>query len=322
MAVFTELSLEDASRVTRAHGLGACSGLVPIAAGSVNTNYFVDGAFGRRFFRIYEEQDASGVAYEWALLDHLVSAGVAVPHRVRGPGPGEERVAGKPTAIFERVGGEEVCQKLVTPGRAAAVGAELGRTHRALSSFGWRREGRFRRQDLRDRLDRAATHGRPELVEPIGRLREVLDELDANEPEDLARGVVHGDLFRDNVRFEGERIVALLDWESASDGVLAYDLMVTVLAWCFGDRFDWELARAMVQAYDRERPLGEVEWSSLRHLGMAAAARFATTRITDFHLRSGGVGERVHKDYRRFLARLEAVAAQDGGTLARMLGAR
>lgn len=321
MAVFTELSLEDASRVTKAHGLGPCTGLVPIPAGSVNTNYFVDGAFGRRFFRIYEEQDASGVAYEWALLDHLVTADVAVAHRVHGPGPGEERVAGKPTAIFELVGGEEVCQKLVTRGRAAAVGAELGRTHRALATFGWRREGRFRRQDLRDRLDRAASHGRPELVQPIRRLRDVLDELDANEPKGLAHGVVHGDLFRDNVRFEGERIVALLDWESASDGVLAYDLMVTVLAWCFGDRFDWELARSMVQAYDGERPLTEVEWSALRHLGMAAAARFATTRITDFHLRSGGVGERVHKDYRRFLARLEAVAALDSRELARTLGA-
>ncbi len=321
MAVFTPLSLEEASRVTRAHGLGPTTSIVPIPAGSVNSNFFVEGAFGRRFLRIYEEQGEDGVAYEWALLEHLERADLPVPSRVRGTEPGQERVAGKPTALFELVGGEDVCQRLVTPAKARAVGALLGATHRATESFPIRREGRFRRADLRRRLDEAAAHGRPELVAPIATLRDVCDEVDRIEPPGLPRGVIHGDLFRDNVRFEGDRIVAAIDWESASDGVLVYDLMVTMLAWSYGDAFEWPIARAMVSAYDEARPLRPEEWDALRPVAMGACARFATTRITDFHLKQG-VGERTHKDFQRFLARLDAVRRMDAAELAEALGRR
>lgn len=319
MAVFTPLSLDDASRITRAHGLGPTTSIVPIPAGSVNSNFFVEGAFGKRFMRIYEEQREDGVAYEWALLQHLEEAGLPVPRRIRGTEPGQERVAGKPTALFELVGGSEICQRLVSPSRAAAVGELLGRAHLATTNFPLRREGRFRRADLRARLDWAEAHGRPELEEPIALLREVCDEVDRIEPPDLPRGVIHGDLFRDNVRFEGERIVAAIDWESASDGVLVYDLMVTMLAWSYGDTFEWPFARALVSAYDAARPLTRAEWDALRSVAMGACARFATTRITDFHLKEG-VGERMHKDFRRFLERLEAVRQMSAADLATALG--
>jgi homoserine kinase type II len=319
MAVFTPLSSDAASRITEAHGLGPTTTITPIPAGSVNSNFFVSGAFGRRFLRIYEEQDVDGVAYEWALLDHLAAAGLPVPRRVAGTGPGQERIEGKPTALFELVGGDELCQRLVTPARAAAIGEFLARVHLAQRSFPIRREGRFRRADLRRRLDDAEAHGRPELEAPIARLRAACDELDRDEPRDLPRGVIHGDLFRDNARYEGDRVVAVIDWESASDGVFAYDLMVTTLAFTYDDRFEWPLARALVGAYDAGRPLSDEEWRGLRLVAMGAAARFAVTRITDFHLREG-VGERVHKDYRRFLARLDALAAMSADELAARLG--
>ena len=319
MAVFTELTLSDASSVTEAHGLGPTTSLEPIAAGSVNTNYFAVGDFGKRFLRVYEEQDASGVAYEWALLEHLETAGIPVPRRVRGPGPGVVLVAGKPTALFELVHGRELKQREVTERAASEVGRALGRTHRAVADYGWRREGRFRRSDLRTRLDYAESQSRPELFEPIATLRRVLDELDRDEPVGLPTGVTHGDLFRDNVRFEGDSIAALIDWESAADSVLLYDLAVTMLAWCYGDAFEWDLARAMVRAYDAERPLTDAEWLAFRFHARAASARFATTRITDFHLRSGGVGERTHRDFRRFLARLDAVSSLDAAAFAERL---
>lgn len=310
MAVYTQLTSADASTLARAHGLPEPLATIPIAAGSVNTNYFLVLPQGRVFARVYEEQDASGVAYEWALLDHLVAAGVPVPRRIEGPGPGELRVGGKPTALFEEVFGRELKQREITPAVAEEVGRSLGAVHRSVADFGWRREGRFRRADLRGRLDRAASHGRPELEATIARLRALLDELDATEPTELPRGVTHGDLFRDNVRFEGDRVVALLDWESAADGVFLYDLAVTLLAFCCGEALDDRLMRAMVYGYGQERALLDSEWRALRYQLRAAAARFTTTRITDFYLREEGVGERVMRDYRRFLARLETVTAR------------
>ena len=125
MATFTYLDLADATRIARTHGLGACRGVVPIAAGTVNSNYFLDTEQGRGFVRLYEQQEIEGVEYEWQLLSHLGARGVLVAERVEGPGPGELRVAGRPVAVFRCVEGEDLCQARVDTQRTGAVGAAL-----------------------------------------------------------------------------------------------------------------------------------------------------------------------------------------------------
>jgi homoserine kinase type II len=119
-------------------------------------------------------------------------------------------------------------------------------------------------------------------------------------------GVVHGDLFKDNVLWNGTRVVALLDFESASHGLFAFDIMVTLLAWCYGDAFDQTLVSAMLGAYVARRPLGRAERAALLVEGALACLRFATTRITDFSMRAAP-GQAPLRDYRRFLARLSAL---------------
>jgi len=310
LAVYTSLELEDASSITRAHGLGETRAIVPIAAGSVNSNYFLDGDFGRVFLRIYEEQEREGVEYEWALLQHLAERGIPLPRILPGPEPGTLAVEGKPVALFELAGGEEYCQKRITPPRAAAVGEALARVHLAGRDFPLRKESRFGRPELRQRLRLAESAGRPELRETLSELHRLLDAIEAAPAPDLPQGVIHGDLFRDNVKYEGDAIRALLDWESASDGTLLYDLIVTMHAFTFGDDFDFELIRALFDAYDRTRPLEAREWSAIRDVAVEAAIRFTITRITDFYLRSGEGGEgRVMKDYRRFIARRKSIEA-------------
>ncbi|MCA9605547.1 MAG: homoserine kinase [Myxococcales bacterium] len=306
MAIYTELPLGDAERLARAHGLGAALRVVGVPAGSVNSNFLVDTEARRVFVRIYEEQDVDGVALEWALLDHLRAGGLPVPTRVAGPDPGEIRVAGKPTAVFEVVGGEEVCQRMVDPARARAVGALLARSHAIGASFPHRRAGRFTRADVRRRLEGVATLDRPELREAVAVLFGTLDRLDAEWPSGLPSGVVHGDLFRDNVRWEGDRVTCVLDWESAADDAYVYDLAVTTLAWCYGDGLDQALVTAMRAGHEAERALSPLEVTALPLALQAAATRFTVTRITDYHLRAEGA--QVTKDWRRFYGRLLAVS--------------
>ena len=296
--------------------------MTPIAAGSVNTNYFLDSAAGRFFFRVYEEQDDDGVAYEWALLDHLRDAGVPVPARIPGPGPGELRVAGKPTALFGLAPGRDICFGMFDPERAERVGRMLARVHNAGESFPHARESRFNRDTVRSKLSEAEAHGRPELVAPIARLRALSERVEETYPTALKRCVIHGDMFRDNVFWEGDQVSAIIDWESASTGECVFDLAVVFLAWCFGDRFVWENARALGSGYQSLRPLSEAEREGFRCVALAAAIRFATTRILDFHLRSDGVGERVMKDYRRFLARIDEIEALSAEQLSERLFGR
>ena len=306
MAVLTALPSADASRVAAAHGLPSVTAVVPIAAGSVNSNFFLDLDDGRRvFMRIYEEQETDGVAFEWAILRHLAGK-VPLPARIEGPAPGAVRVAGKPVALFELAEGEMSCQGAVTASRARAVGDLLARVHLAGADLGWRRTSRFNRRTLAVRMGRIPR--RTELIPVCNRLEAGFAELDV--PPALPRGLTHGDLFRDNVLWKGEELSAAIDWESAAWDVLAYDLAVGLMAWCVGDDLDWGLAQAMVGGYEAVRPLSALEATSLRDLCRAAALRFTVTRITDFHLRAeDAVG--VHKDFRRMLMRLDRVEALD-----------
>lgn len=321
MATFTHLDIADATRIARAHDLGACRAVLPIAAGTVNSNYFLDTDQGRVFVRLYEQQESEGVAYEWLLLSHLEARGVPLPSRVEGPPAGQLRVAGRPVAVFRRIEGEDLCQARVDVGRARAVGAVLAQASRAGQDFTPVREGRFRLADMQALLEAAQDAGRAELVAPLARLRALAAELGpvlAGALGALPRGVIHGDLFRDNVLWRDASIVAVLDWESASDGVLVYDLAVTLLAWCCSDRLDWQLARAMVDGYRSVRQLSPAEWTGLWWTMRLACLRFATTRISDVFLKGGYPPG--YKDYRRFLQRLDAVEALTPEELAVTLG--
>ena len=168
--------------------------------------------------------------------------------------------------------------------------------------------GRFRFEDLEQRLELIAASANFAPLVPS--LRSSLEEANQARNLDLARGLIHGDLFRDNVLWDAHGgIAALLDFESTCAGPFAYDLMVTVLSWCFGDDFDPEQASAMREGYEAVRPLGEAEKRGLCSEGSFAALRFTITRITDYSMRSGAQGPRVIKDWRRFMKRFEKLQA-------------
>lgn len=313
MAVFTELSEHDAAQVAEAHGLGKVVEQISVAAGSVNSNYFLrcrrEGDERWFFVRLYEEQQADGVAYEWALLDHL-SGHVPLAERVLGPAPGELRVRGRPVAVFERAPGDMICQRGVSAAHMQQLGEALARAHMAGQRFGWRRASRFDGAALETRWRELPEEG--ELAFVRARVRPILDlEDDAS----LPRGPIHGDLFRDNVLWKPEavEISALLDWESAADGILVRDLAVVILSWCFGDAIDLTLAGALLRSYDALRPLEASEWAALHVQLRRAVARFLVTRVLDYELRrahleaTGG----VCKDFRRMVARIDAIDAID-----------
>jgi homoserine kinase type II len=330
MAVFTPLTLNDAQHVLRAYGLSEAREVIGIAEGSVNSNFFVRTDEQTYFVRLYEEQSTQGVTYEWALMDHLGRRGLAVPRRIVGTSADMHhrvlQVAGKPVGVFECAEGESVCQSMVTEQRAAEVGRFLGAAHMAGLEFAASPQtGRFTPVHMHRRIEsireQMSSRTRDEvLAQDVRTLEQALVAVqDAMDDDRLPRGVIHADLFRDNVRWQGDSISAVIDWESSSQGPLAYDLMVTLLAWCYGDDFEWGCAQAMAQAYHQKRALTPHEQRCLRSVASYAAIRFGITRITDFHLRQS-VGERTHKSYKRFMSRLAALQAMSDAQFAQRLG--
>jgi homoserine kinase type II len=320
LGVFTSLDDADGARIARAYGLGELKALRGIPAGSVNSNYALECDAGRFFLRVYEEQDAEGAAAEARMLAHLEARGVRTPAPLatRGEETEEVRVAGKPVAVFPWREGTMRCQAGVTPEDGWKVGAELARVHAAGEGFPIG-AGRFRVEDLRTRIAAIAQATDPELAAQAPVLATKLDTWGGRRGG-APQGLVHGDLFRDNVLWSADgTIAALLDFESASLGPFAFDLMVTVLSWSFGDALDERIARGIVTGYRSVRELDARDREALLPEGCFAATRFTITRITDYAMKQG-IGARVLKDWRRFAMRLRTLEELGDGGLRRVLG--
>jgi homoserine kinase type II len=317
MALLTTLDLSAAALLGRAYGIDVI-GVDALSLGSVNSNFRLRAQSGAVYFgRIYEEQDERGAQNEARLLRGLAQAGV--PTAVPATPAGGERAlthAGKPFALYPWLEGESLCHERLTPAHCRQLGVALAKVHTASPMLGPLPDGRFGAPQLVERL-RAIQSRTSTFDADIAHLEQRLGHYVAARSNELPMGLVHGDLFRDNVLWQGGQLVALLDFESASRGAFVYDLMVCVLAWCYRASFDLERVRALVEGYQSVRALTASERAAAVGEGAIACVRFATTRITDFEMRAVP-GQSPGRDYRRFLHRL---AALEAGVLNGVLGA-
>ncbi len=310
MALLTPLSLADATQLIEPFGLRLAR-IEPLAAGSVNSNFRLTDAAGDAYFaRLYEEQDHAGALREHALVAALDEAGVPV---VRALVDREGRTLadfhGRPFSLFPWREGEILCQARVSAAACFELGAALARVHLCSARAPALPEGRFRIADLRERLKRVTRSGRASLVPAVTTIERGFDQYEPLRARQLEHGICHGDLFRDNVLWQGAKLSALLDFESACSSNFAYDLMVTTLAWCYGPSFDLTLVQALFDGYRSVRAMPAAEIDALRVEGALACLRFATTRLTDFSLRVPE-GAPPMRDFERFLARRTAI--EDG----------
>lgn len=309
--MFTQLGPAELAEVALAFGLGEVRDFQPIAAGTINTNYALTTARGRWFVRVNEGKAEVDVAWEARLISALAAGGVATPPpvlardgRPYGPLLG---IRGKWVSVFPWRAGRHLATSEITREIAAELGRALARLHVVGLELpaAWRRGSIYDHDHLVTRFGRIQHSVDPALARAI----EVIgDELAAVAAASAVRarathGMIHGDLFRDNVLWEGGEVVALLDFEQASGGSLAYDLAVCINDWCWSEGPELALVRGLVDGYQQIRALTAGDREALPIEIRAAAARFTLTRITDVYLARV---DNPDKDFRAFLARSDA----------------
>jgi len=322
MAEWRTLSADDVRAILRSFGIGSYEAHRSIPVGTINTNLRVEAGGETLFLRVNEGKSREDVAREAAIVAHAAARGVPTPAPRRAP-TGDPFVlwphdgTTQIVSLFPWVPGGTLRRDQVTPAHAAAVGAALAHLHRAGADFSDHRPGRYEPDEIDRRLARVRGLGRPELAEAVAILTPELAALGGARASELPLGLIHGDLFIDNVLYADQGpLTALLDFEQASWGRLAYDLAVTTLAFAFGrDDFRPELTRALLDAYSAVRPPTAAERAGFGAELHFAACRFAVTRITDVHLKQGP-GAPPGKRFQRYLDRLAALkshlAAGDG----------
>jgi len=296
---FTPLSDLDLDALAAAFALGTIRRAEALWAGTINSNFRLETDAGTLFLRVNEGKQEDEVAYEASLIGHLHAAGVPTPRPLLAAGRPFARIGSHLVTLFPWIDGEH---RTPEPAQATQVGAALARVHLA-PPFPERRVSRYAYPRIAERFHLIEGQIAPDTAAD---LRAELDGL-ATRPA-LPSGIIHGDLFPDNVLWHGDRLVSLLDFEQASDGAFAYDLAVTLLAFCFDDDFVAPRAAALVAGYDAVRPLAERD--ALYDEARFAAVRFIVTRLTDVELNPAASPElRRAKDYRRWLLRSRRLRA-------------
>ena len=324
MGVFTQLGLRELTEVAAAFELGAVRRHRAIAAGTINSNFELETEHGTFFVRVNEGKAEVDVAWEARLVGALADTGVVTPPPViardgRPYAPlASER--GKWVSVFRWRGGAHLAPEAVTEEYAGKLGEALARLHVAGLSLPttWRRGSIYDHDHLVARYDRFASSLDPALAHAIAIIGEELaTAADAAAVRRRAtHGLIHGDLFRDNVLWDGGAIAAILDFEQASGGSLAYDLAVCINDWCWVAQPQLPLVKALLEGYERVRPLAAGDRAALPIEVRAAATRFTITRITDVYLARVTNPE---KDFRAFLARVEAWRGPALGQLSSLL---
>jgi homoserine kinase type II len=291
MAVYTQLGAEAIGAIIAQFDVGSLVSAKGIAEGVSNSNWLIetagfDGAGSRFILTMYEARtDVADLPFFLGLLDHLAARHCPVPRTIHDRAGNAYRLhEGKALALIEFLPGVSVTTP--TPPQARAVGAALAQIALAGADFSGQRTNALGIDGWKD-LARACGADGLASIDPdlAGLVDRELAQLDAQWPRDLPQGVIHADLFPDNVLMLGDNVTGLIDFYFACNDLTAYDLAVTHAAWCFsndGGTFDAALSDALLAGYESVRPLLPEERAALPILARGAAMRFLMTRAYDW----------------------------------------
>jgi homoserine kinase type II len=283
MAVYTDVPDDELRAFVADYDLGEVASCKGIAEGVENSNYLLRTERGTYILTLYERRVApADLPFFLALMEHLARNGIACPTPLHGrDGAALRRLCGRPAVIVSFLDG--MWPRRIQPFHCASLGGALARLHRAGAGFVLKRPNDLSVAGWRSLYEacRARAHEvRPGLAEELG---EELDALDAAWPPHLPGGVIHADLFPDNVFFRGEEVSGVIDFYFACTDFLAYDIAVCLNAWCFepDGSFNVTKARLMLASYRAVRPLAPEEFAALPLLARGSALRFLLTRLYD-----------------------------------------
>ena len=284
VAVYTDVVAEELGAFLAGYDIGELLAYKGIAEGVENSNFLVHTSRGYFILTLYERRVAANdLPFFLGLMEHLHARGISCPRPVKNKrGEVLGHIAGRPAAVVTFLDGMWI--RRPSPAHCAALGEALARLHlagldfmhsrvNALSVNGWRA--------LYENCSARANEVQPELKKFLAA---ELAHLENAWPSNLPQGVIHADLFPDNVFFLGNKLSGLIDFYFACTDGLAYDVAICLNAWCFESDHSYNVTkgRSLLQAYAQVRPLSQEERRALPLLARGAALRFLLTRLVDW----------------------------------------
>jgi homoserine kinase type II len=305
LAVYTDIAEDDLRWFLTEYDAGTLLSYKGIAEGVENSNFLLHTSKAPLILTLYEKRvEKTDLPFFLGLMQHLAARGLSCPLPLpRKDGALLGSLSGRPAALISFL--EGMWLRKPEAKHCREVGKALAQMHVAGADFELRRPNALSLEGWRTLWDKSeARAGEVEkgLQEEI---RSELDFLGRNWPRQLPAGVIHADLFPDNVFFLGDALSGLIDFYFACNDMLAYDIAICLNAWCFESdaSFNITKARAFLQAYEGVRPLTAAELAALPTLARGAALRFLLTRSFDW-LNTDGEALVKRKDPNEYLRKL------------------
>ncbi|MCZ7850400.1 homoserine kinase [Agrobacterium salinitolerans] len=284
MAVYTDITEDDLRNFLTQYDVGSLTSYKGIAEGVENSNFLLHTTKDPLILTLYEKRvEKSDLPFFLGLMQHLAAKGLSCPLPLpRKDGELLGELSGRPAALISFLEGmwlrkpeAKHCRevgKALAAMHLAGEGFEIKRPN-ALSVEGWK--------VLWDKSEARADEVEKGLKDEI---RPEIDYLAAHWPKDLPAGVIHADLFQDNVFFLGDELSGLIDFYFACNDLLAYDVSICLNAWCFekDGAYNVTKGKALLEGYRSVRPLSEAELEALPLLARGSALRFFLTRLYDW----------------------------------------
>ncbi len=305
MAVYTKISHNELAELISGYDIGALKSFVAIEAGIQNTNYFVITDIKRYVLTIYERRvNHEDLPFFLNLMGHLAKQSVPCPALITDKnGVALNQIQGKPCAITSFLNGGEV--KTIQNGHIELLGTAIAHMHIAGESYKERRDNALSLQgwiNIFAKIEKRADELQNGLAAEISTN---LDFLVKNWPANLPSGIIHADIFPDNVFFDNDQLAGIIDFYFACNDSYMYELAICLNSWCFDlkNQFNPAMAALLFSSYNKVRKISDAEFAALPVLARGAALRFLLTRMQDWLYRTDGAIV-IQKDPIEYLQKL------------------
>jgi homoserine kinase type II len=321
MAAYTHLTKKEANSLAVEYGLPKVLSVRAVREGSVNTHYLLETVRGKFIVKIDEVKSEIEVKRELDLLLFLRKHGFPCPVPLADRrGRHCRDWTGKQMSLYRYIDGHSVVPDDLTSPQLENVGRVLADLHLITKAYKKGVDSRFSFDRVAEIY--AGVRGRlPHYLKKIVRtLDEELEYLQNYLETKLPKGIIHGDLFSDNVMLKGEKVVAVLDFEAAGRGKFIFDLATAVNSLCFeGNRYALKKFESLIAGYETLRTLSLAEWDAFPNELRFSAFRFTVTRLRDFFLNPVDERKRINKDFQDFYERLLILRREKEGGMEAML---
>lgn len=284
MAVYTDVSDEALQQFLTLYNIGALTSCKGIAEGVENSNFLLGTDKGQFILTLYEKRvNVEDLPFFLGFMDHLSAKGLDCPVPIHDTSGGTLNILeGRPAAIISFLDGMWVKRPNVD--HCAMVGQALAELHKDGQDFSIARANSLNQASWRPLFEQSRDRANEVLRGLAQTIDAELEYLDLNWPHDLPSGVIHADMFPDNVFFLNNKFSGMIDFYFACNEMLAYDLAICLNAWCFerDNAFNVTKARALIEGYNSIRKLTPDELQALPVLARGASMRFLLTRLHDW----------------------------------------